>query len=209
MKIHLDNVNGIFTALWVAKRYSYNKNLKYILQIEKGKGITNTQIAHDIRTEYEHFKTFNTSLTQWERYESYFKINFAIIAIKCKDRISFLYKSSSWQNMIFLRRRTDRDSVEYMDLCLKDIFPLLPKEDSFISLPLSDICKIFDRPTLNVPLTGNTHNEWQMHARLKIKVYKLIDGQISHFNSLMSAGNSPYEVIRLIAKDPKAYEEVY
>lgn len=210
MKITLDGVpDDIFTALFVAKYYGHEKNLKQFLQIEKNKGIKNTQISSEIKAEYKKYKIFNIELNSWQRYEIFFDINYAVISKKTKQRISFVYKSNSWHNMIFLRWRKEINSIAYLELDIKEIFPLLPKNDSFVSLPLVDIFNIFGLQSLNVPLTQSTHKEWQSRAQANIKVYQLINGSIHYFDSLISLSKRPYEdTILLIAKNPTAYQEV-
>lgn len=208
MKIHLEGVHDdLFTCLWVAKRYPLT-NLKAVLEYENSKGITNPKVAYLIKQAFRSFETFNVNLNSWERYETFFDCNFAVIAMKTKKRISFKYKSQNWENMIFLRKQTN--SIDYININIKEILPLLTKEDSFINLPINDIFQIYGISPLNIPLTDATHKGWEDHAKLNIQVYQLINGAIKQYDSLISLGRQRYsETIRLIAKDPAGFDKVF
>ena len=106
MRIFLEGVpDDIFTALYVAK-YDTGENPENTLQYNQRKGITNQRIAEMIKVEYANFQLFQLDKAQYTRYEEFFGVNFAIYAEPGNGRITFYYKSNSWQNMIFLRQHT-------------------------------------------------------------------------------------------------------
>ena len=106
MRIFVAGVSDdIFTALYVAKNDT-GEDLKSQLQYQNGKGITNTEIINMVKEEYTKFETFQIEAEQYKRYEDFFAVNFTLIAMNGKDKITFHYKSESWENMIFLRQKT-------------------------------------------------------------------------------------------------------
>jgi len=206
MKVHLEDINDdIFAALWVANNGKEKKDLNYV----NGVGITNPEIIHDILTQYRSFQFFMIHENIYKRYENFFNINFCIVLRKSKKRITFSYKSDSWHRMIFLLNTHNNSKIEYIKFDFNEIFPLLTKEDSFVNLPLKDIFDIYGRPSLDIPLTEETHDEWQNHASINLMVYQLIDGKIDLYKSRLTLAARPYdEMIRLIAVNPSGYEEV-
>ena len=106
MRIFVAGVpDDIFASLYVAKNDT-GEDLKSQLQYQNGKGITNIEIAEVIKTEYTKLQSFQIDAAQYNRYEQFFAVNFALIAMNGKDKITFHYKSESWENMIFLRQKT-------------------------------------------------------------------------------------------------------
>jgi len=106
MRIFVAGVSDdIFAALYVAKNDT-GDDLKIQLQYQNGKGITNPEIAERIKEEYTRFQSFQIEAEQYTRYEQFFDVNFATFTDKGKGRMTFYYKSLSWENMIFLRQKT-------------------------------------------------------------------------------------------------------
>jgi len=116
MRIFVAGVSDdIFTALYVAKNDT-GEDLKSQLQYQNGKGITNTEIINMVKEEYTKFETFQIEAEQYKRYEDFFAVNFTLIAMNGKDKITFHYKSESWENMIFLRQKQRKVKGNYNTL---------------------------------------------------------------------------------------------
>jgi len=116
MRIFLEGVSDdIFAALYVAK-YDTGEDLKSQLQYQNGKGITNMEIAEMIKTEYTKFQSFQIDTPQYTRYEQFFNVNFAIFTDQGKGRMTFYYKSISWENLIFLRQQSRKVKGNYNNL---------------------------------------------------------------------------------------------
>lgn len=210
MKICLNAVpDNLFTALWVAKHFKY-EDVKNQLHLVKGEGITNTVVIQAVMSEYQRFKLIDHQ--GYSKYESFFGLNFAILTRKTKTAVTFKYKSASWSNIIFLRQR-DQD-IDYINPSLEEIFPLLSKKDSLINIPFLKLTNLFTKTPLGIPLTDESHVDWQNQLGCTIKVYKLIDGNINLQECLISVGNiynrqlEPYKkTIHLVAKNPTLYEQ--
>ena len=136
MKIFVEGVSdNIFSALWVGK-HDTGADLKTWLDIKYGRGVTNVDICREIKKQYELFLLFEQSNSYYSRLENFFGANIGIIVRKAKDRVSFEYKSVSWQNMIFVQHKKSDNVVIYTRIELMSIFQLLPKNDTIINLPL-------------------------------------------------------------------------
>jgi len=205
MKIFLDGVSSLFSALWVATNNS-GGDVKKWLQIKNKKGITNPLAIESIKNQYAAFSEFQPENTLYGRLESFFNCNFALIAMKGKNKITFKYKSDTWSQMVFLRQQGDY--VEYLDLKIKDVLPLLSKSDSLLNLPLSEIFAIYGKTVLDGELCDDTHKQWKNELEINIKVYKLINGHVDLLHGLISVGIGIYEETILLLANEDAYEVI-
>ena len=206
MKNHIPNIPSVFTALWVAQNDN-GQDLKEWLNIKLKVGITNPEVCEDVKNQYNRFLEFEPNDVLYSRLERFFVQNFAIANRWTKTTISFTYKSSNWSNMVFLKMRGDE--VEYMRTNIKELLPLLSKNDCLVNLPLDEICQIFGKTAPEMDLCDDTHGEWQDHLQMNIVIYRSSEGRINTLKDLISIGAHDYdETITLVANQP-AYEVIF
>ena len=205
MRNHIPNIPSIFTALWVAQNDN-GQDLKEWLNIKLKVGITNPEVCEDVKMQYNQFLTFQPNEGFYSRLEQFFVQNFAIISRHGKNNITFKYKSQNWSNMVFLKNRGDE--VEYMRMDIKELLPLLSKNDCLINLPLEEICQIYGKTAPEGDLCDDTHAEWQDHLQMNIVVYKASDGRINTLKDLISIGAQDYEETITLVANQQAYEVI-
>ena len=106
----------------------------------------------------------------------------------------------------FFRQR--QSDIQYIKQDLAEIFPILSKADCLVSLPISDIFNYYKKSSLGKPLVDETHEEWETHTGLNIKVYELINGKIVP-EGLISTGGFEYDqTVYLVAENPDNYDQV-
>jgi len=149
--------------------------------------------------EFEPNSVYNTRLEHF-----FFVQNFAIIGTKRNDKITFKYTSPSWSNMVFMLER-GRD-VQYIKMDLKELLPILSKNDCLINLPLGEICQIYGKTAPEGDLCDDTHDEWQNHLEMNILVYRSTDGRINKLKGQISAGAQDYEETISLIANQQAYE---
>ena len=99
--------------------------------------------------------------------------------------------------------------IEYVRIHVKDILPKLTKEDSLMSMSLKDIFELYEKPLIHTHLMDSTHRTIENYIKTDIVVYELLDGKIDHEKSRISISCKRFDqTINLVAKDPRAYEEV-
>ena len=203
MKVFVENVPSIFTALWVAQNDA-GQDLKEWLQIKLKIGVTNEEVSQTIKNQYNRFLDFEPDGNLYTRLEHFFVQNFAIMSQQRQDRVSFSYKSENWSNMVFLKKRGDE--MEYMRTNIKEMLPLLAKNDCLIKLPLDEICRIFGKTAPDGELCDDTHADWQNHLQMNIMVYRETEGRINTLKELISVGRKYYEETISLLANQEAYE---
>ena len=178
MRVYIDGFcDELFCCLWVAKS-DIGGNIKKDLKITQKKGITKKEVCVEIMLQYKKFKIFELDLSYHLRLERFFDINYTIITKMTKTSIILSFCSQSWYNMHFITLNS-RGQYGYIKLKSLDIFPILSKNNSMINLPLEEVCKLYGKEPLLLPLNADTWEQWSKHMQRNIIVYNLKkDGKI-------------------------------
>jgi len=203
MKIFLEGVPDLFSALWVATN-NPGGDIKQWLEIKRKKGITNPDAVQRIKNQYQIFSQFQADNTLYARLELFFNRNFGVISQKLKSRISFKYRSENWSQMLFLKQTTN--SVEYLDVNIKDILPILSKDDCLLNLPLNEICGLYGKTPPAVELSDESLQQWQDDLGVNILVYKHQGERIDILKDQISTGSADYAETMQLTANEEAYE---
>ena len=173
----MSNFNDeIFLGLWLSTNCGV-ENIKEFAGYNRKRGITNESVRNRILDSYSQFETFQVEQSYYNRLENFFSRNFVILSVYKKDKVSFLFKSKNWSDIIILQQRKEK-SIYYNNLLaipVTELFPVLSKDDSVITMPLQNIFELYGKTTPPVPLNIENMSEWEECLNMHIKIYDIND----------------------------------
>ena len=203
MKVKMaDFEDDLFVGLSVATYFDKGGDLKKELGYKRGKGFTKVEVCNEIRAKYADFLNFRIDKEYYQRLELFFEVNFAVVTLIGKSKVTFLYHSTNWKNIHFFYSRSD--SIDYIKPDIKFLFPKLSKKHCLIGLSISDIFEIFKKPLPKVTFTLKNLHIFEAALEKHIEIFEhpknqkinFVEDRVSPFYDTIYS-----EVVRFTIKD--------